>query len=132
MNYLPRTYVTDENIADTENKLTTFIKHPNKTLSQDVEDLVATTLHFGDADEKKNFNEIIIMRLDKSITQSMKRHLTTPKAASLQDLAFHATALIRLQRGHKELPYTNMASYKNQNQSPACPTCGSTAKVILI
>lgn len=50
-NYFLLTYANGDNIADTNEKMTTFFQSPNKTLSQYANELVAKTIRCGDFSE---------------------------------------------------------------------------------
>lgn len=114
VHYLLRTYSTNENITNADDKTTTSIHTPNKTPSQHTEELVAKKLCCGDGYEEQDL-EIFIKRLDKSIRQSLRAYPSTQKTASLHELASNITSLLKLQRGHQDMPSTNTTSKENQN-----------------
>lgn len=60
VNYLLLTYETDVNIAGSENKINTFIKQSNKTLSLNTEELVAKTLCYWNVYEKQDLRKVFI------------------------------------------------------------------------
>lgn len=97
VNYPLRTFATDENIADYEDKITTFTQPLNKTPSQDAEKLVLKALRSGDVYGGHELEEIFIQKLDKSIRQCLRGYWGLRQLATLHDLAFHATSLLKLQ-----------------------------------
>lgn len=100
VNYLLRTYVLDENIIEVEDNITAFLQTPNQTSSQYVKKIVAKEIQCGDVNKEHDLNEIFIKGLDKLINRSIRGYWASSKTASLQDLAFRAMSLLKLQGRH--------------------------------
>lgn len=100
MNYLLRMYATEENIADTKNKIATFVQPPIMTPSQHAEAFVARTICSEDVYKEQAFNEIFIKRLDKSIWQIMVEYSYTRETASFHNSAFAETLFLGLKGGY--------------------------------
>lgn len=94
VNYLLRTYETDENITDTGDEITMFMLLADKTSTQHAKKVMAKTLRCGDVYEEQVLNEVFIKRIAQSIKQSMREYWSTKKAVNINALAFHASLLV--------------------------------------
>lgn len=78
-----------------------FSEPPNKTQPQYTEELVAKALWCEDVYEEHDLNKVFIKRLDMDIRQSMRGYWASRESASLYNLAFHPTSLLKLQGGRQ-------------------------------
>lgn len=112
VSFLLKKYATGEVIEETESGATRLAQPSGRKPSQYVEELVKKTLRCRDVYEKYALNYIYIEGFDSSICHSMREHWEGKKKASLQDLAFHATSLLRLQENYITFKKTNASATK--------------------
>lgn len=95
MEYLLRMYATNVHNADTENEINMFLYKPNETPSLFTEELVAKTFCCADVHKEQYLNKIFTKGLEKFIRQSLRGYCPTQKTASVHDLDFNATSLLK-------------------------------------
>lgn len=98
VNCMHRVYATDRNIANNEDKITTFSLKSNRTRfsPQYAMFLVARTVCCEDVYKEQELNQIFIKRLHKSMWKNRIRYWPMLKVASPYNLTFSATSLLML------------------------------------
>lgn len=114
VNFLVKTYATNEAVAETESDITCFTQPSNMTLSQYVEELVTKTLRCGDLYENVPYalNEIFIKDLVALVRHSTLDYWVKKKDENLSYHAFHATSIRQMERHDLTSKWTKTAELK--------------------
>lgn len=99
--YWLHNYVTDGNIVDTEGEVSMLLEPPNKKPKQYAEEPFFEVFWCGVVFKNHDINGIFTKGLTKSIRRSVNGYRASLESASLHDLAFHATPLVKLQCEHR-------------------------------
>lgn len=91
VNYLLRSYATDENIVKTKDEIIMFTQPPSNTLFQYAEEFVLKTLCCEDMFNIHNLIYIFIKEIETLIWHSMESYRHFFQSASLRYLIFTAT-----------------------------------------
>lgn len=112
--FLLKKYSGDEVIAETEFEIKHSAQLSSMTPFKYAEELESKTFLCEEVYQKCIFNLIFIKGLNVSILHSMQEFWDSKKDASLHNLAYHATSLLRLQRHNETSRQTESAANKQQ------------------
>lgn len=116
VNFLLKKYATDEAFVKTKTEMMNIAKPSGMLPFQYAKDLLTKTFRCINVYERIALNEIFIKGFDASPRQRMREYREGKKEASLQDNAFHATTLLKLQGHDRRSNWTNQFTKEPQTK----------------